>query len=89
MTKPIVIDVREADEYAEGHVEGALNITATDLMSGASQLAQTPKDSEIIVYCRSGSRSNVAMHLLRQQGFTNLTNGINKDQVMARYGDRL
>jgi rhodanese-related sulfurtransferase len=54
-------------------------------MEGAPQLKDTPKDTELILYCRSGSRSNVSMHLLRQYGFTNLVNGINKEQVHAKY----
>jgi rhodanese-related sulfurtransferase len=81
----IFIDVREPHEYASGHVEGAINITPQDIMEGAPQLKDTPKDTELILYCRSGSRSNVSMHLLRQYGFTNLVNGINKEQVHAKY----
>lgn len=82
----LYIDVREPHEFATGHVQGALNITPNDIMAGAPQLKDVPKDTELVLYCRSGSRSNVTMHFLRQQGFTNLVNGINKDQVAARYG---
>ena len=81
----IIIDVREPYEYAMGHVEGSLNIPPAQLMSGASQLKDVAKDTKIILYCKSGSRSNVSMHLLSQMGFTNLVNGINKDQVAAKY----
>lgn len=77
----IVIDVRSADEFKMGHYEGALNITPEDLMNGALQLAEFPKDSQIIVYCRSGARSNAAIHILRDLGFTNLVNGINQRNV--------
>ena len=81
----IIIDVREPYEYASGHAKGAINIPPARLMAGAKELADVPKDTEIILYCKSGSRSNVSMHFLRQMGYTNLINGINKDQVTARY----
>ncbi len=84
----IVIDVREPDEYQSGHVTGALNVPPTELMNGAKQLADLPKDSNIVVYCRTGSRSNVAMNILGTLGFTNITNGINKEQVEAKLGIR-
>ena len=81
----IVIDVREPDEYAQGHVEGAINIPPDQLLAGAPQLKDIPKDHPIILYCKSGARSNSASHILDALGFTNLTNGINKDQVNMRF----
>lgn len=80
----VFVDVREPFEYASGHVEGAINVPPSELMSGHT-LSSIPKDSEIIVYCRTGSRSNVAMNILRAQGYTNLTNGINQQQVETSY----
>jgi phage shock protein E len=84
MTK-VVIDVREPYEFASGHVEGALNIPPTSLMAGAPELKNVNKDAELIVYCKTGSRSNVAIHYLKQMGYQNVVNGINKDQVLARF----
>ena len=81
----IIIDVREPSEYASGHADGAINIPPSALMSGAEQIAGLPKDTEIILYCLSGARSNVATHILRAQGFTNVVNGINQDHVKAKY----
>ncbi len=81
----VVIDVREKDEFATGHVKGALNIPPLKLMKGAKQLVGVPKDANIIVYCRTGSRSSVAAHILHDLGYTNVTNGINKEQVEARF----
>lgn len=83
--KQLIIDVREPNEFADGHVQGAVNMPPAELMAGAPQLKGVPKDTSIILYCKSGSRSNVSMHILRQLGFTNLINGINQDQVRARY----
>jgi phage shock protein E len=81
-----IIDVREPSEFDEGHVEGALNIPPAALMSGAQALSDIAKDAAVIVYCRTGSRSNVAKQILEGLGYTNITNGINKEQVRAKYG---
>lgn len=81
----LIIDVREPEEYQQSHVEGAVNMPPSILMTlgGAlpAELQGLPKDADIIVYCRSGSRSAVALSLLQQAGFTNAKNGINQDQV--------
>lgn len=82
----IFIDVRETYEYAMGHVKGAINIPPDELMAGAKKLDNVPKDTELVLYCRSGSRSNASMSYFQQLGFTNLVNGTNKDQIKAKYG---
>jgi phage shock protein E len=81
----VIIDVREPFEFSTGHVKGAINIPPTELMAGSKKLKKIPKDAEIILYCLSGSRSNASMHYLRQMGYENLTNGINKEHVQAKY----
>lgn len=82
----LIIDVREPYEYNMGHVKDALNIPPATLMRGLpSELADIPKDTEIILYCLSGARSGASIRILQQYGFTNLINGINKDHVKARY----
>lgn len=79
------IDVREPIEFAMGHVKGAINIPPSKLMAGAEKLKDVPKDTELVLYCLSGSRSNVSINILREIGFTNLVNGVNKKQVQAKY----
>lgn len=82
----IIIDVREPPEYTMGHVKGALNIPPSKMVAGLpEQLADVPKDTEIILYCVTGARSRASMHFLEQYGFTHLVNGVNKNQVQARY----
>ena len=82
----IIIDVRAPFEYKMGHIKGAINLPPAKLMGGLpKELEATPKDTEIILYCLSGARSGASIQLLQQYGFTNLINGINKDQVQARY----
>ena len=80
------IDVREPFEFAMGHVPGAVNIPPSKLIAGAKKLEAVPKDTELVLYCVSGSRSNVSINILKQMGYTNLVNGINKNQVKAKYG---
>jgi len=80
-----IIDVREPEEYAKGHVKGSINLPPAELMSDSDKLNDIPKDADIILYCISGSRSNMSMNILRAIGYTNLTNGINKQQVEARF----
>jgi len=81
----IFIDVREPYEYERDHVDGAINLPPSDIMTGAKALEQIPKDTELVLYCLSGARSNASMHYLRDLGFTNLVNGINKHQIRAKY----
>lgn len=82
----LIIDVREPFEYKMGHVRGAINLPPAKLMRGLpDELADMPKNTEIILYCLSGARSGASIRILQQYGFTNLINGINKDQVKAHY----
>jgi phage shock protein E len=80
-----IIDVREPEEYARSHVEGAINVPPTSLLAGAPELARVPKDAELVLYCLSGARSRSAMPYLRELGYDNLVNGINKDHVQAKF----
>lgn len=81
----VIIDVREPNEYQTGHAEGALNIPLTDLMSGTAALDTLDKDAQLVLYCRSGSRSSTAIQIFKQMGFTNLVNGINAEHVAQNY----
>ena len=79
ITKPdvVLLDVRTADEFKEGHIENALNIDVKqdDFMEKAKAL---PKDKTIAVYCRSGKRSANAADKLASEGYkvVNLLGGI-------------
>lgn len=81
----VFVDVREPFEYIMGHVKGAINIPPSKLMAGAAKLKDVPKDTELILYCQSGSRSNVSINILKGMGYTNLVNGINKSHVQSKY----
>lgn len=62
----VVLDVRRASEFREGHVPGALNVAHTRL---PDRLEELPRDRTLLVHCRTGSRSAVATALLRREGF--------------------
>lgn len=81
----LIIDVREPFEYESYHVDDALNIPPSELVSGATQLSDVDRDTELIVYCRTGGRSNTAIQMLEQMGFSNLINGINAGHVEKNY----
>ncbi|MGX8694984.1 MAG: rhodanese-like domain-containing protein [Prevotella sp.] len=74
----VVLDVRTADEFKEGHIEKALNIDVKqdDFIEKAT--ATLPKDKIIAVYCRSGRRSANAANQLSSVGYqlVNLKGGI-------------
>lgn len=67
----LILDVRRADEFAAGHIPGAINIANEDIVD--TQPAQLPdKDQLIYVYCRSGNRSKQAATKLAAMGYTNI-----------------
>lgn len=61
----LLLDVRTPGEFAEGHVEGAINIPVQDL---GMRVGEITKGREVVVYCRSGGRSAVAAQMLRGRG---------------------
>ena len=61
-----LVDVRTADEYREGYIPGAINISVQEL---SSKLNKIPKEKPVIVYCRSGSRSAHAAQSLIAAGY--------------------
>jgi rhodanese-related sulfurtransferase len=67
----VVLDVRTAEEFAEGHVAGARNVPHTEIAARLAEL-EDARDRDVVVYCRSGRRSEMALEALRQAGFTRL-----------------
>lgn len=85
----VIIDTREEFEYSQSHVDGAINIPPATFMTGdiPPQLVDVAKDAEIIVYCRSGQRSNTVGQILRGHGFSNVINGVNEQHVAKRLAE--
>jgi rhodanese-related sulfurtransferase len=73
--KKLLIDVREKVEFERDNIEGSLNIPLSSLVTGKANIDQLPKDSELVLYCRSGHRSALAMKFLKNKGYEKMTNG--------------
>jgi adenylyltransferase/sulfurtransferase len=69
--KPLLLDVREPHEYAAGHLEETTHIPMQQI---PQRVAELPRDKEIVVYCRSGSRSARVQQFLISNGFTRVKN---------------
>lgn len=87
---PWLLDVREPWEFSTARLDGATLIPLGDL---AHQVAEVPRDADVVVYCHHGMRSARAVSMLRHAGWTrvrNLTGGIDRwsidvDQRVPRY----
>src|SRR5690606_4808149 len=66
-----LVDVRTKEEYDTGHIKDALNINVQD-SSFLSQIDKLDKNKPILVYCRSGKRSNDATEIMKKAGFTRI-----------------
>lgn len=66
-SEAVLIDVRTKEEYKEKHIGGAINIPHTEISK-----IEYDKDTKIIVYCRSGNRSNMAAEELLSLGYKNI-----------------
>lgn len=67
----VFVDVREADEWAEGHIPGALHIPLADV---PQRMAEIPADRDVILVCRSGARSHAATEFLVRGGRKRVAN---------------
>lgn len=74
----LLLDVREVNEYKNGHVPGALNVPLSTLGTRIAK-AVPEKDRPLFVYCLSGARSGNAEGILKSMGYTRVENigGIN------------
>lgn len=66
----IIIDVRTSDEYNDYNIEGSINIPYDEIETIAN--LDIKKDTQIFVYCASGTRSNMAAETLVSLGYTNV-----------------
>ena len=73
-----LVDVREPAEFAGGTAKGAVNIP---LGRVAAELNKFKGKENIVVFCRSGNRSNQAKNILEQNGFKNVINGGSLEDV--------
>ena len=81
----IIIDVRTPEEFAAGHLEGAVLIDIKDA-SFDSKIAALDPDAAYIVYCRSGNRSAQAVERMRGAGIDDITDLGSLENASAKTG---
>jgi rhodanese-related sulfurtransferase len=81
----VVIDVRTSGEFAEGHLEGAVNIDVQSPEFG-TLVTELPTDGEYVVYCQSGNRSTAAIDRMEILGFTSVANAGGVDAASSATG---
>lgn len=69
---PVMVDVREPADFAEGTIPGAINIPIRDLMKNLDKLPE--QDDPIVIFCSSGHRGGLGMVALRAMGYSNVLN---------------
>ena len=68
----VLLDVRTPQEYAEGHIPGGRNLPLQNIDKAAVLIDN--KDTPLFAHCLSGGRSRQAAAVLKQMGYTNVTN---------------
>lgn len=68
---PLILDVRTPAEYRDGHLAGALNVPVDEVAARYGVLG-IPRDSELVVYCKSGKRAARARDTLQSLGYTHV-----------------
>ena len=66
--KPVLLDVRTQSEYNDGHIQDAINIPHDQILK-KPQLVSAYKDSQMVVFCRSGVRAGKVIEMLESLGF--------------------
>lgn len=67
----IYVDVRNPSELSDGYAQNAVNIPLGEIKQRFGEL---PKDKDLLIYCRSGRRSEIATKFLMDQGYTRVYN---------------
>ena len=68
----VILDVREAEEFAAGHIKGAVLISVGSITEESAAEVIGEKDTMVLVYCRSGNRSKTASGKLVALGYSNV-----------------
>lgn len=82
----VLIDVRSEREFSQGHLESAFNIPLNEIMT--SGLTPFTEDQPIVLYCRTGNRSNIAKQHLIKQGFTHVHDAGGLDEIRQSMPNR-
>ena len=85
LTGAVILDARSAEDYAEGHIEGAKNITMETVRQSIDDIE---REKEVLVYCYQGKRSYNICRVLLQKGFKcrNISGGFRMYQAWQKLG---
>ncbi len=72
-SKPLILDVRDAAEFAAGHIQGAKHIPVAELLARMKEIEKF-KDKPVLVHCQKGMRAKGACSILKAQQFSQLHN---------------
>jgi rhodanese-related sulfurtransferase len=72
-SKPLILDVRDAAEFAAGHIQGAKHIPVSELLARMKEIEKF-KDKPVLVHCQKGMRAKGACNILKAQQFSQLHN---------------
>ncbi len=75
----VIVDVRSSWEFEMEHVPGALNIPLEEVPGKLDEFRSM--DKPVVLYCRSGNRSGMAVSILKQGGITEVYNGGGLDEI--------
>lgn len=81
----VIIDVRTPEEFAAGHLSGALNIDFNG-EDFEAQISKLPKDGTYVLYCRSGNRAGQALTMMNGLGYASVTNAGSLQQAADATG---
>ena len=85
-TAPVWLDVRTAEEFNSGHIEGAINIPHTEIAQRIGEL-NLDKATPISLYCKSGRRAGIALGILTEMGYSNVTNAGGYEAIKQKLAD--
>lgn len=81
----LLLDVRSPEEYAAGHLRGAVNLPHDRIAESIGELAPD-KTAPVILYCRSGRRAGTALDAMRAMGYEQVQNFGGLEDAQARLG---
>ena len=83
--RPMLLDVRTSQEFSQGQIPGAINISVDELRD---QLGELPRNRPIAIYCQVGQRGFIATRILMQRGFdvVNIGGGYKTYRLFAGQG---
>ncbi|ACJ29866.1 Phage shock protein E [Shewanella piezotolerans WP3] len=79
----LIVDVRTAEEFAQGHLPNAINIPFEQIAKAFAE-RKIATDKSVVLYCRSGRRSGIANDALISAGYSHTYNGGGYQMLMQR-----